>query len=486
MKKYSILLLCFSLLSFFSYSQEKKDDKRQETTTAIERTIDYYIQENIDKVKLPQELQNNLKNSSEATSKKGLEDYLLNKKKTYLRTLFYKNNPTLRKPFKPNNLVTPCEDNNSNGTFEGSNVSTYSATFNGSPTAIQTNIPESNTSRVALVGQGFDPIIDFITAPGNPHGNNEASLAKTIGTRAIRINQNMGHHTNNATQDNNENDKLIKRFKLDDKIITLDYAAVFEKWNKNDGHVGANIVDHPYFRVKVKKASTSSTIFTKTIYASDTDNDFIELGYSQLQTTLVYNNWKTLTIDLDNLANIGDEVILEMEVRDCADTVHGGYVYVDNINNCEEEQDYPPVCPTSIQFNQEDGYNGNCAAGQANLPDVNWNPNVSHVNWTWSLGPHSGTINGAGPTTPIYFPSGNWTGYNIYICATTVFNDGTVCNTICEHFTLDCSGNGSGNFRLNVSPNPAKPNSELQFDGIDIKEVESIELFDFMVTQRLS
>ena len=39
--------------------------------------------------------------------------------------------------------------------------------------------------------------------------------------------------------------------------------------------------------------------------------------------------------------------------------------------------------------------------------------------------------------------------------------------------------------RLSLSPNPVKPNSELQFEGIDIKDVKSIELFDLFGNSKM-
>jgi hypothetical protein len=100
----------------------------------------------------------------------------------------------------------------------------------------------------------------------------------------------------------------------------------------------------------------------------------------------------------------------------------------------------PKTCPTSIIYGNEGG-GGLCTTGLARL-NIN-DACVSHVNWTWALGIHSGTINNAGITTPIYYPSGNWTNYYIVVRAEVVFNDGSSCSQVSNSFLLNC-GTGPG------------------------------------------
>ena len=113
----------------------------------------------------------------------------------------------------------------------------------------------------------------------------------------------------------------------------------------------------------------------------------------------------------------------------------------------------PPNCPDNIYYINEGG-GGLCTTGLASISGLS---NVDYVNWTWALGGYSGTINNAGTTTPIYYPSGDWTNYYISICATVVFNDGTVCAKVCKSFLLNC-GIGVGNpiKRTSIYPNPSK------------------------------
>jgi len=120
------------------------------------------------------------------------------------------------------------------------------------------------------------------------------------------------------------------------------------------------------------------------------------------------------------------------------------------------------TCPTSIYYLNEGG-GGLCTTGLAILNGVS---NVNYVNWTWALGGYSGTVPNAGTTTPIYYPSGNWTNYYIVICAQVVFNDGTVCSYTCESFLLDCGTGPGGPIKTPILyPNPANSGFYIQMEG---------------------
>lgn len=303
-------------------SQEVIKDEyvnQQETIQAIELTIDYFIQTNI-KNKIPAEVLNAFKKKSlEIESPELITNNIEVLKSIYLRKKFFEINPSLKQAYLQPKTVS-CEGTDD---FEDDDVSTYYALFNGTPITIDTALPESYMSKVALVQSGYDPILnsDFTTPSVN--------LPKTQGERAIRINQNLGHYSP-GTNDNAEIDILKKQFVAEDNIIMLDYAAVFERSTIH----ATDVSEHPYFRVTARNISTSALLSEKLIIASDTDEDLIEVGYSRDSTAdLVYNTWKTITLDI-GADNIGQDIVLEMEVRDCADSVHGGYVYVDNITYC--------------------------------------------------------------------------------------------------------------------------------------------------------
>ncbi len=133
-------------------------------------------------------------------------------------------------------------------------------------------------------------------------------------------------------------------------------------------------------------------------------------------------------------------------------------------------------CPSSNDiFYINEGGGGLCTTGLASISGLS---NVNYVNWTWALAGYSGTINNAGTTTPIYYPSGNWTNYYIAICAQVVFNDGTVCDFECKSFLLDCGvgpGNPGPSRSGSLYPNPAKNTFNVKGqEGVDIEEIKII------------
>jgi hypothetical protein len=101
-----------------------------------------------------------------------------------------------------------------------------------------------------------------------------------------------------------------------------------------------------------------------------------------------------------------------------------------------------PTCPTRDDlFYINEGGGGLCTTGQAS---VQVNPDLlGHVNWRWALGGYSGTVPNAGTTTPIYYPSGDWTNYYIAIYATLVTSSGVSCPEVSKSFLLNC-GTGPG------------------------------------------
>ena len=83
------------------------------------------------------------------------------------------------------------------------------------------------------------------------------------------------------------------------------------------------------------------------------------------------------------------------------------------------------TCPQKNNlFYTNEGGGGLCTTGLASINGIS---NVKHVDWNWALGGHTGTINNAATTTPIYYPSGNWNNHYITICAKVYFNNGKSC-----------------------------------------------------------
>lgn len=146
-------------------------------------------------------------------------------------------------------------------------------------------------------------------------------------------------------------------------------------------------------------------------------------------------------------------------------------------------------CPPKIIYINEGG-GGICTTGQASVGRLF---NVDYVDWSWRLGGSSGTINNAGTTTPIYYPSRDWTNHYIVVSAKVVFKDGKVCN-ISNRFLLNCgSGPGSpvGNSLFKKSkqelsliyPNPSKDskfaikkNKNVEISEININDSNGVSV----------
>lgn len=119
-------------------------------------------------------------------------------------------------------------------------------------------------------------------------------------------------------------------------------------------------------------------------------------------------------------------------------------------------------CPYARMGFTVEGRNGLCTGGLGILDmallDEN---NVAHVNWTWRLGPHSGSIPNGAINQPIFFPIANWTNYYMVLSAQIVLIDGTVCPIQRGRFLLDCGSIGGPALRTNleistllIHPNP--------------------------------
>jgi len=149
----------------------------------------------------------------------------------------------------------------------------------------------------------------------------------------------------------------------------------------------------------------------------------------------------------------------------------------------------PPSCPSNLELYVLE----NCEDAQVYL---NANAGVAYVDFYYTLGSYShvylGTTTGNSANQfayPIYMPdppsSGSWNGYVMSAYAVTTMDDGTVCDEILVRQRLSCSTGQWWRSNINVHPNPAKPNSELQFEGIDAKDVKSIELFDMFGNSKM-
>lgn len=127
-------------------------------------------------------------------------------------------------------------------------------------------------------------------------------------------------------------------------------------------------------------------------------------------------------------------------------------------------------CPTSNNINfYNEGGSGTCATGIAFVSGIS---DIIHIDWSWAIGPYSGTMTSTGNSTPVYYPSSNWNNHYMVICAEVTTNDGTIiaCPEVCKSFMMDCGtglgdpiggggpggGPGSGGDESIIFPNPSK------------------------------
>ncbi|MEL6811585.1 MAG: zinc-dependent metalloprotease [Bacteroidota bacterium] len=183
----------------------------------------------------------------------------------------------------------------------------------------------------------------------------------------------------------------------------------------------------------------------------------------------VVGNSENLTYDFSG--NVGTQTV-QLKVRypdgtqkDCED-----YEFQNIFVNCPGPACYDDY---GIHFNNEAG-GGECATGQAVLTG-NLSL-VSSVDWEWALGGFSGTGASTGTTSPIYYPSGNWNGFNIAISATINFTDGTSCEGLVELFPMEC-GQSKSNLDVTISPNPTQgsftvtPDQDIAIQGIHVRNI---------------
>ena len=373
--------------------------------------------------------------------------------------------------------------------------------------SINTSVIGNDDEYLTLV-TGTDEFIDHLTDDGpmgNPYGNTPGiSLQRTNGgNRAIRI--------NDVPEKRNQWGEL-EEFKVgffaidfqseDITSISLDYATVFEYWDKPDHK-------HPYFKVSVVDMSPRSCADQEVVTSTCITPDSPDINWETLNRPTPYNqsnpdpyyedqirfsHWDTMVIDIPQSYR-GSHLQLQIEVGDCDGEVvggseislHAGYAYVDNIEfvaDTTPPPPPPPTCPNNRCLNIVEVQS--CVDYQAwmNCND----PDIDHIDWYYTIGTHNhvfagtSTGNPAGQhAQPIYLPAppsfGTWDNYILTVYAEVVFEDGTVCSEISTTTTLSCSSGGGGPF-FRMYPNPVKPNGVMSFEGIDLKEIKSIDILD--------
>ncbi len=465
MRKTKLLALgCLLLATTYGFAQNFGNDSVNDKNTieALQKTVDLYVQQNMD-IEIPEkDKQEILLNSQlEGFTSKETQQQLVEFKKIYLRSRFLKENPSLDYTailekgdgsrmagclsqgfeslvfgfgLKSGLTVVSCIDN--------SNLNI--GILNTDPN----NIPPN--AKATIVNSGNDPIV--------------AAAGYTLdransGSRALKINQ------ASSVGEGREVDIVSKTFVVDDDIMTFDFATVME-WPTNPHNNNL-----PYFKYEIFKGA--SRIVDDCYGVTDT-----RLTNTTIMTPdrTVFSEWETVTIDL--AAYVGDTVTIKFEMADCGLNGHFGYTYIDNIENCGPPA---PTCPPNNIF----VYDVECRFGAGGDASASWNVNASsvdHITWRYSIGPHSNlplgttTGNSSGmhavnwnlPTPGMPIP-GSWDNYNLVVKARAYLTDGTtVCSEFYKIITLNCVGGSGGGQKVTVQPNPTKDRFDIDIEKMDL------------------
>lgn len=443
------------------------------------------------------------------------------------------------------NYVDNCFEENFNtfinhdyyNTYLGKNRTSCSCITNIVPTTINTSL--NNFGADVNLVSNEDPLINHLTQSDsnetNPWGNpTDLTLnSNNGGGRGLRIN--TVPSLNNIWSEDEFSKAPIYTIDFKSEGITeisFDFATVFEYWDNPLEH------NHPYFKASIINPKNNDIIATECINPeSTTFNGGSPITFETLNKPPPYNtpnpdltfidkvrfsNWNTMTLQIPQ-ANRNTKLQLQIEVGDCNGdnwtfgqaSQHAGYAYIDNIITSCINIPPPTTCPEASCLDIVQV--ANCVDYQAwmNCND----PNIDYIDWYYTI---SGSFvhqfagrSGGNPAgqhaMPIYLPrantpSGTWDNYNLYVYANIVFNDGTVCDEIYTVITLSCTGGGGGggpmfganpnslnpdkelidNIKISLSRNPVKPFQELEFKGINYKDVIGIEVLDIFGNPKIT
>lgn len=354
--------------------------------------------------------------------------------------------------------VNPCDDGTFSssygvGHYDGISIDIFGDQTN---TTISTNIPDSPITPIALVNNGYDPIL-------SSYGINRR---KARGTRAVRINQNEGFHGYGS--DDRMTEILSKTFQAESNSIRFDYFAILEEayigqngsnHNMND----AGITRQSYFEVIVYLGDESSSVPISNTFRKIPADLPSTRNYNANNSRFKFNNWTTETIDL-NGDYIGSTITVKFKVRDCFYGDHGGYVYVDNITNvCPPDLTCPPT-NTTIHINEVSNcvdYNANM---QVNVSSINWYYRICHVNngnevFIGNTTGNNNNQHAVNFSLPTLTNGNTYDNCNLIINAYPAIGN-TACSRISDYITLSCDGNGGAgtnrkDMSVDVFPNPS-------------------------------
>jgi len=306
-------------------------------------------------------------------------------KQEALRLQELKNNPSSRYKWHAGEksmaaLNTACGD----GDFEpgttinlgewsggyGSVLSSGVVDFSNFTTGIASGPLTSFFAHQTLVTAGLDPTVGIQRTGPN------TSLNLPVSPSAVRI--------GNAVSGNGA-ELLAKRFTVtpSETLIRFWYAAVLQ----DSGHA---LNQQPAFQVRVIDTTTSpGTVIPGLVNLGNGSSTLVANPANPFFQThmigsdrIMYRDWSCAQIDLSKL--VGRTVTIEFVTQDCAQGLHWGYAYVDNIcGTCKND-------PTGdVQF--DSGASGTCGPGK--------------ICFNYTL-PHVGKVTGTGVITLDIYQNG--------------------------------------------------------------------------------
>ena len=264
-----------------------------------------------------------------------------------------------RAEIRPYDVFTGQTNGVSSGCNSDIDGSLSATTFNWPPASL----PNSDFN-VTRVRNGFDDQVE-IFVPG-------FYLERTRGgsARSMRLNQNRGY-LNPPIFDEREVDIFRKRFTaVNDTPVELYFAAVMEYDYIDADH------ELPYFIAKLSSLDNGDVLDVFCFEANVDDPGLIiaEDIYPAYEPahTLVVRDWDLVSLELP-AEYIGHNLELILETGDCNESIHGGYVYVDDISYCGIDiEDFcanMPSCAELEALLEVTQTNADCLQFELPLPD---------------------------------------------------------------------------------------------------------------------
>lgn len=349
MKKYTkhLWLVAFLLLFFQLPAQVTRQYKPKKEHTlkaqALEKEIQAFIEDNIDKYDLTQDrvkrLRDAVREEQEIHQLKGdnFNKLLLTVKKNELRKLYFKNKHTIQSY----NEKAIDESNELPGficfneSFEDSITDEYTFTHDavGFPYAFGCNMSSDTFTEVGIADQVNTFGDENVTIVDNnlsvSNGNDPTLELYNIsvprvhtGSLAVKLNNSQAWDDNGVTT-------LRKRFIVNSSFVSYSFSLIVE----DPDHA---IASQPHFIARLYNQN-NEIVTSNCIVADVEDTEMFFSVERPNQTILLYTDWQCGILPTDDLEP-NEIATLEFVITDCAQLGHFGTVYIDDIcdgSGCE-------------------------------------------------------------------------------------------------------------------------------------------------------